>query len=102
MEREQLEAVAAQVPAVGTILNITSMDCQLTDGDRARIAFRVLLQNRAALAAGLRRRGLGVTLLPVVWPRDPEEQAAVLRYLHSDCAQLESALAGPGAALAVA
>lgn len=102
MDREQLEQVAAQVPAVETVLGMTAMDRQLTDGDRARIAFRVLAQSRAALAKGLRRQGRAVALLPVVWPREVEEQAAVLRYLHAECSALETALGGCPGAQAVA
>lgn len=35
MERERLEEVAAQIPAVNCVLAMTAMD-RLTDGDRAQ------------------------------------------------------------------
>lgn len=87
MDRERLQEIAATVPAVQTVLDMTAYE-PLSDGEKARLSFQVLAQQRADLSKRLRQRGQWQPLIPVVWPREAEEQAQVLRFLAGDCGRL--------------
>jgi hypothetical protein len=92
MEREQLERVAAAVPEVGVILDMTAME-PITDGDRARLAFRTLLGLRHLVYKQLQARGHVVRLTQVAWPdRLPEAQGRVLLALGREVDRLEAVL----------
>lgn len=103
MDRERLQEIAATSETVRVVCDMLIFESGISDRDRARLAFRVLMQRRAVAAARLRRAGRGAPLVPVVWPeRDADEQAQVLRFLDADVCRLEGVLAEGIAPRAVA
>jgi len=89
---EQLQELSGRSAIVRTTLEMARYE-PMTDAERGRLVFRVLLEHRHGLFRHLLARGAVWTLARVAWPeREPEMQAGVLAALDGECRDMEAAL----------
>ena len=89
---QHLEELGARSAVVRTVLEMTRHE-PFTDADRARIAFRALLEHRHNLLRQILARRENWHFARVAWPvRDVAAQAAVLGKLHAEVERMEEAL----------